>query len=460
MTAEKIQNQGEPFDMFADIPVPFAIFRLIFDSSHNRVVNTRYVFVNDAYCRMAGHQKEELIDHDFLELYPSGGLWFPYCQQALAERKPVHKCIYSEETKHWLDFTVGPASLPETVSFIFTNVDESILKNRRESNTLNIILRISKLLNNGEDFETCMNHALKELSSFIHPDRLYVLETDGKTVSNTFEWCAEGVTPEIHTLQNLDYDDYLGGWEKYLKKSSSVLIADIEELREHDRVDYENLKRQGIHRLTAAPFYNRGKLIGYLGADNYERNDLVNTQAVLNSISYFIGAKIVNHRLMEDLNRLSRVDTLTDVFNRNAMIEKMDQLAKQNVPAGLVYADVNNLKVINDSKGHEAGDQALRDSARMLMAEFGREHVYRAGGDEFVVMIPKISEKEFNAEYKALVSNLKDLNHDLFSSGAYWCSDSSRIEEALRIADQQMYEAKRHFNEMRIRSEKERECSK
>ena len=460
MTAEKIQNQGEPFDMFADIPVPFAIFRLIFDSSHNRVVNTRYVFVNDAYCRMAGHQKEELIDHDFLELYPSGGLWFPYCQQALAERKPVHKCIYSEETKHWLDFTVGPASLPETVSFIFTNVDESILKNRRESNTLNIILRISNLLNNGEDFETCMNHALKELSSFIHPDRLYVLETDGKTVSNTFEWCAEGVTPEIHTLQNLDYDDYLGGWEKYLKKSSSVLIADIEELREHDRVDYENLKRQGIHRLTAAPFYNRGKLIGYLGADNYERNDLVNTQAVLNSISYFIGAKIVNHRLMEDLNRLSRVDTLTDVFNRNAMIEKIDQLAKQNVPAGLVYADVNNLKVINDSKGHEAGDQALRDSARMLMAEFGREHVYRAGGDEFVVMIPKISEKEFNAEYKALVSNLKDLNHDLFSSGAYWCSDSSRIEEALRIADQQMYEAKRHFNEMRIRSEKERECSK
>ena len=460
MTAEKIQNQGEPFDMFADIPVPFAIFRLIFDFSHSRVVNTRYVFVNDAYCRMAGYQKEELIGHDFLELYPSGGLWFPYCQQALAERKPVHKCIYSEEAKHWLDFTVGPASLPETVSFIFTNVDESILKNRRESNTLNIILRISKLLNNGEDFGTCMNHALKELSSFIHPDRLYVLETDGKTVSNTFEWCAEGVTPEIHTLQNLDYDDYLGGWEKYLKKSSSVLIADIEELREHDRVDYENLKRQGIHRLAAAPFYNRGELIGYLGADNYELNDLINTQAVLNSISYFIGAKIVNHRLMEDLNRLSRVDTLTDVFNRNAMIEKMDQLARQNVPAGLVYADVNNLKVINDSKGHEAGDQALRDSARMLMAEFGREHVYRAGGDEFVVMIPKISEKEFNAEYKALVSKMNDLNPDLFSSGAYWCSESSRIEEALRIADQQMYEAKRHFNEMRIRSEKERECSK
>ena len=172
MTAEKIQNHDQPFDLFSDIPAPFAVFRLIFDCSHSRVVNTRYVFVNDAYCQLAGYQKEELIGHDFLELYPSGEPWFPYCQQALTEQKPVHACFYSEEAKHWLDFTVGPASLPETVSFIFTNVDESIQKNRRERNTGNIILRISKLLNNGENFETCMNHALEELSAFIHPDRL------------------------------------------------------------------------------------------------------------------------------------------------------------------------------------------------------------------------------------------------------------------------------------------------
>lgn len=58
MTAEKIQNQDQPFDLFSDIPVPFAVFRLIFDGSHSRVVNTRYLFVNDAYCRMAGYQKE------------------------------------------------------------------------------------------------------------------------------------------------------------------------------------------------------------------------------------------------------------------------------------------------------------------------------------------------------------------------------------------------------------------
>jgi len=431
--------------LLEDIPAPYAVFRAVFDSSHERVVNTRYVCVNDAYCQMSGHQKEELIDHEFLELYPSGKVWFPYCEKALECRTAVHACFYSEEARHWLDFTVGPASGPDTVAFVFTNVDEAMLKNRREKNTGRIILLISKLLNNGEGFETSMNHALEQLSEFIHPERLYVLETDGKTASNTFEWCAEGVTPEIHTLQNLSYDEYLGGWEKYLKKSSSVVIADIEELKADDPLDYENLKRQGIHRLAAAPFYDNGKLIGYLGADNYEQSDLVNTQAVLNSISYFIGAKIVNHRLMEDLDRLSRRDSLTGVYNRNAMIERMSQLAKWKIPTGLVYADVNKLKFINDTGGHEAGDKALRSSAEMLVSQFGKKNVYRAGGDEFVVIIPEAGEEEFSAKYEALLVKRSEQYPNLFSSGAYWCTDSSRIEEALRIADQQMYEQKRHF---------------
>jgi diguanylate cyclase (GGDEF)-like protein len=448
MTSEKIQNDDPTkLRLLDDIPVPYAVFRALFDSSRHRVVNTRYLYVNDAYCRMAGRQREELIDREFLELYPSRDIWFPYCQQALEENRTVHACFYSEEAKHWLDFTVGPASGKDNVAFIFTNVDESVLKSRRDKNTDNIILLISKLLNNEENYEESMNHALEQLSVFIHPDRLYVLETDGKTVSNTFEWCAEGVTPEIQTLQDLNYKEYLGGWEKYLEKSPSVIIADIEELKDDDLVDYENLKRQGIHRLAAAPFYDNGKLIGYLGADNYEQNDLVNTQAVLTSISYFIGAKIVNHRLMEDLNRLSRTDILTGVFNRNAMIGKIAELAGHHIPVGLIYADVNNLKNTNDTEGHGAGDQALRDTAGKLVSQFGKENVYRAGGDEFVVMIPEIAQEAFGAEYKAFLEKLGGQKPMQFSSGAYWCSDSRGIEEALRVADQQMYGQKRNFYE-------------
>lgn len=444
---ENIIRNIPPFDLDQDIPVPFAVFSLIYDTSGNTVVNTRYLYVNDAYCRMAGFRRENLIGRNFLDIYPEGVSWMPYCQEVGEKKVPVHACVYSKETDRWLYFTVGPATAENAVAFIFTDVDETVRKTRRVKTTDSIILRISKLLNNEEDFEAGMNHALEDLSRYIHPDRLYVLETDGITASNTFEWCAPGVEPEMDTLQNLDYDGYLSGWEKYLEKSDSVVITDIEELRADDPIDYENLRRQGIRCLAAAPFYNRGKLIGYLGADNYEKSDLINTQLVLNSTSYFIGAKIVNHRLMEDLNQLSHMDTLTNVFNRNAMIAKMNALAEQNIPAGLVYADVNGLKIINDEHGHEAGDEALRCAADLLGTNFGRRHVYRAGGDEFVVILPGIREEVFIEKNENLAAGYCRSMPHLLSIGSFWCSDSSRIEEALRIADHHMYEEKKQYYE-------------
>ncbi|MGO5202802.1 diguanylate cyclase domain-containing protein [Bilifractor sp. LCP21S3_F8] len=443
---ETIMRDIPLLDLDQDIPVPFAVFTLIYDTAAT-VVNTRYLYVNEAYCRMAGFRRENLIGRNFLDIYPEGVSWMPYCQEAREKKLPVHACVYSKEIGRWLDFTVGPATTENAVAFIFTDVDESVRKTRRVTKTDSIILRISKLLNNEEDFEAGMNHALEDLSRYIHPDRLYVLETDGITASNTFEWCAPGVEPEMDTLQNLDYDGYLSGWEKYLEKSDSVVIADIEELRADDPIDYENLRRQGIRCLAAAPFYNRGKLIGYLGADNYEKSDLINTQLVLNSISYFIGAKIVNHRLMEDLNRLSHMDTLTNVFNRNAMIARMNALAEQNIPTGLVYADVNGLKIINDEQGHEAGDQALQSAADLLGENFGRRHVYRAGGDEFVVILPGIREEVFTEKKEKLAAGYCRTMPHLLSIGCFWCPDSSKIEEALRIADHHMYEEKKQYYE-------------
>lgn len=111
-----------------------------------------------------------------------------------------------------------------------------------------------------------------------------------------------------------------------------MLIEDIEMLKADDPIDYENLKRQGIHRLLAAPFYHEGQLVGYLGADNYEVNDLLNTREIMETLSYFLGAKVTNHQLMEELYRLSRFDSLTGVWNRNALERKTACLEKNAFP--------------------------------------------------------------------------------------------------------------------------------
>ena len=317
-------------DIYHDVPVAYAVFDLIFAEDGKTVRDTKYVFVNKIYCEMVGKTEEELVGNSFRSIYEKvNPIWMTYCARACHEGKAIRDCIYAPEIDHWLDFTIMPLEQPGYVAYTFMNVDldrARQMEMKRAYTTNDIILRISKILSGEEEYDVAMNHALRELSRVLHPDRLYILETDGKTVSNTFEWCAPGVTPEIDTLQNLDYAQYIGGWEKFLEHSTSVVIEDIEVLKDDDPVDYWNLKRQGIERIIDAPFYHDGKLIGYLGVDNYEKSELVNTVTVLETVSYFIASKITNHRLMEELEYASCYDALTGLHNRNACMEKIDFL--------------------------------------------------------------------------------------------------------------------------------------
>lgn len=433
-------------DIYSDVPVAYAVYKLIFAEDGRTVEDAEYVYVNKIYSEMAGVGPEELLGQRFLSCYERANpIWMTYCAKASLDGEVIHDCIYAPEIGHWLDFTIMPLKQPGYVAYTFMNVDldrARQMEMKREYTTNDIILRISKILSGEEEYDVAMNHALRELSRVLHPDRLYILETDGKTVSNTFEWCAPGVAPEIDTLQNLDYAQYIGGWEKFLEHSTSVIIEDIEVLKDDDSVDYWNLKRQGIERIIDAPFYHDGKLIGYLGVDNYEKSDLVNTVTVLETVSYFIASKITNYRLMAELEHASCYDALTGLHNRNACMEKIDFLMQHSSSIGIVYADVNGLKEINDTRGHQAGDEALQRAAHLLAKCYGSENAYRMGGDEFLVLMPLVKELDFKASFRRLrelVGREQDLSIAL---GSDWVADTTHLNEAICRTDQRMYSDK------------------
>jgi diguanylate cyclase (GGDEF)-like protein/PAS domain S-box-containing protein len=91
-----------------------------------------------------------------------------------------------------------------------------------------------------------------------------------------------------------------------------------------------------------------------------------------------------------ELRSLSLRDELTGLYNRRGFLEVAGQArsvaARDGRPAALVFVDVNEMKKINDELGHEIGDQALADAARVLsLAHKESDVVARLGGDEFVV---------------------------------------------------------------------------
>ena len=113
--------------------------------------------------------------------------------------------------------------------------------------------------------------------------------------------------------------------------------------------------------------------------------------------------------------------------------------------------DVDNFKEINDRYGHDQGDRILRVTGRNLADQFGQEHCYRYGGDEFLMILPDAGETAVRSQIKAVFELSPPLDKskpDLragYSVGyvAGHAMDDHDLRKLFAIADERMYTAKR-----------------
>ncbi|MGN8834173.1 diguanylate cyclase domain-containing protein [Allisonella histaminiformans] len=404
--------------------------------------------VNPAFCRFMEKEKEELIERPFYQLgiMDKDSSWLNALSRAISDNQVIWGRLYAEKPGKWLRFVLAPVGENRVCSFSFLDIsgeEKTRRRLRRDNATDKAIIRAIRRLISEPSFSRAIDRILQDLSRAIHPDRLYILETDRKTISNTYEWCAPGVKSEMASLQNLPYDDYMQSWEKYLENDTVVVIPDIEELRRHGDIDgYEILKRQNIHSLMSAPLYYQGELIGYLGADNYEENERMDTKYLLETVGAFIAMHVVNQRLMKRLEFASGNDSLTGVKNRNAMDIYFNQHAGES-QLGVLFIDVNGLKYVNDTQGHAEGDRLMQNLAEFLCRYFPRENIYRSGGDEFVIVTPGTTEEKMRGKTREIKDAMQKESFS-FAIG-YAVSDHRGIQQAAIRADQRMYQDKREY---------------
>ena len=164
--------------------------------------------------------------------------------------------------------------------------------------------------------------------------------------------------------------------------------------------------------------------------------------------SFLLAAVIYNNQLLACLEVKSMVDELTQINSRNALNERIETYSVEGPDSpgncGVVFADLNGLKVVNDRQGHEAGDKLLVKAASLLKIGFGEWEIYRAGGDEFVILCPGITEEDMERQLsavRALAENTTDVS---FAFGSAYCTDSN-IQEAIQTADERMYQDKAEY---------------
>jgi diguanylate cyclase (GGDEF)-like protein len=101
------------------------------------------------------------------------------------------------------------------------------------------------------------------------------------------------------------------------------------------------------------------------------------------------GLALEKAMLYERSQEQARRDSLTGLLAHRPFHEALAGLEEQGTPFSLVIADIDDFKQINDLYGHPAGDEALREVARIMRAEIRADDtVYRTGGEEFCILLP------------------------------------------------------------------------
>ncbi len=153
-----------------------------------------------------------------------------------------------------------------------------------------------------------------------------------------------------------------------------------------------------------------------------------------------------------ELNRLARIDPLTDLPNRRGMQETLEQGLERAEREGrrlsLLWLDVDDFKRINDVRGHETGDVALRQVARCLREELrGYDKAGRWGGDEFLVMLYPSSDelvREVGERLRKRIENQVSVGGEpvTVSVGGYCAEGPEPLSQILARADRALYRAK------------------
>ena len=160
------------------------------------------------------------------------------------------------------------------------------------------------------------------------------------------------------------------------------------------------------------------------------------------------------YRNMSDYSRMLRnekdYDGLTGLYNRSKFMEMKRTLLRNQDEIAIFNMDVNNLKQVNDTLGHEAGDRLIRKAAESLKRIEARNVIpFRVGGDEFVVAVIHMDQtdaEKIRQTWEKALAELNEGEDDLpctVACGSAFGEKGYDLEEVLARADQAMYEDKK-----------------
>ena len=255
----------------------------------------------------------------------------------------------------------------------------------------------------------------------------------------------------MDTYLDSEFYDIADSWEGTIAGSNCLIIKnphDMEVVKERNPVWHASLTAAGARNIVLFPLKSRGVLLGYMWAINYDESRAVKIKQTLEVTTFILGSELGNYLLVERLKNLGSKDMLTGVMNRNEMNNYVDDLSNgkySDTSVGVIFADLNGLKEVNDVEGHNAGDALLKNAANILREVFDENEIFRAGGDEFAVILKNVTQNDIEEKINDVNERCAKSGDVSIAIGGSVEQESRNVRMALRLADERMYENKKKY---------------
>lgn len=333
---------------------------------------------------------------------------------------------------------------------------------------LDLIMRVEK----GFKVEDVLNRVFDGFSGIIPFDRIgcAFLSADGSSVSAF--WARSELGP---VKISAGYSQPLTGssLESIILTGRPRILNDLESyLREHPQSDStRRIVQEGGRSSLTCPLKVDQRPIGFLfftshHANAYQDQHSATFLQIANQVSIALDKSRVFERMVNRNRELSREskqleieathDALTQILNRGAIMRTLEQAlqdaSQTHGTVGVIMVDIDHFKQINDSLGHDAGDEALKEVTRRLRAALRhRDRFGRYGGEEFLIVVVDVTSdilheitERLRQAVAALPVALGDATKTItISIGATISSDAeSPAKDLVAAADRALYAAK------------------
>ncbi len=458
ISCRKVKRDQSP-DIY-QVCVEYAPLAIFFIDSQGEIVD-----VNPRFCALTGYQKVEIRGRNIITLLAQkNGAPDKQLVISLLKKGLLTGCwpIYNKsETLIWLQ--VSGVTLRDDLYVIYAR---SAYRLKDKKSILQLQFKLEDLVGKVSAklvtlpvaaADTAIDYALAEVGECLELDRsaIFLYTEDKKIIYKTHSWTSSAFSDS--TINHRLLVDTRPWWHQRLSALRPFQLTKIAEVPVEASREKQDLQKEGVKSLICIPLFFEGQLRGYwrLDALREERSWPKGQLRLLQLLAEVIMGAIERKEIEIKLKYFSMHDQLTGLYNRMFFEEVLRRVGKsRDYPVTLVIADVDGLKLVNDTLGHSAGDELLQGSAQVLEASLRQGDILaRLGGDEFGAILTDTSGKEAAAIKNRIHANLQEYNQRhmtraplSISVGVATAEGATSLSETMKKADEQMYLEKMRYS--------------